>query len=175
MWLSMGDDRPKRSWKEIDQAREKARPRRDEREQARNKASSSSSYSRYKSQLDQLFKPGGAQLPGHIRSQLGPQSEESQARRALFDALKAEPTEKTLEAYLSAGHELPEDPRFLMSLLAIRNEPLIRPALSKLLDVVESGKKPNRMLLIQRLEAVQTFAEEEDTLDLLKMLRAALD
>ena len=171
----MGDDRPKRSWREIDQSREKARPRRDERESARDKASSSASYSRYKSQLDQLFKPGGAQLPDHIREKMGPQDESSQERRALFDALKADPNEKNLSAYLDGEHPLPDDARFLMGLLSIRNEALIRPVLSKLLDVVETGKRPNRMLLIQRLEAVSAFAEDSDTIDLVRTLRAALD
>ena len=171
----MGDDRPKRSWKEIDQAREKAQPRRDERERSRDKASSSASYSRYKQQLDQLFKPGGAQLPDHIRSKMGPASEGGQARRALYDALKSEPTEKNLSAVLEGGHPLPDDARLLMSLLGIRNEALIQPVLSQLLDVVESGKRPNRMLLIQRLEAVLAFAEEQETIDLAKTVRAALD
>ena len=171
----MGDDRPKRSWKEIDQAREKARPRRDERDRARDKASSSASYSRYKSQLDQLFKPGGAQLPEHIRAQMGPENEDTKARRALLDALRAEPSEQNLAAYLEPGHPLPDEPRFLMGLLGIRNEGLIRLVLTKLLDVVESGKRPNRMLLIQRLEAAQTFAEESETVELIQMLRAALD
>ena len=143
----MGDDRPKRSWREIDQAKEKARPRRDDRERARESASRSSSYSRYKSQLDQLFKPGGAQLPDHIRSQLGPESESSQQRRALADALKASPSDETLAAYLDAGQALPDDARVLMSLLGGKDESLMRPVLEKLLDVVESGRRPNRMLL----------------------------
>ena len=168
----MGDDRPKRSWREIDQAREKGRTRRDDRGSS---GQNTSSYSRYKSQLDQLFKPGGAQLPEHIRSQMGPQDDSAKERRALLDALRAEPSEKTLSAYVEGEHPLPEEPRFLMSLLAIRDEALIRPVLSRLLDVVESGKRPNRMLLIQRIEAVQSFAEEEDTVELLRTLRAALD
>lgn len=171
----MGDDRPKRSWREIDQAKEKARPRRDERERSRDSASTSASYSRYKSQLDQLFKPGGAQLPQHIRSQMGSESEASKERRALLDALRAEPNEKNLAAYLALEQPLPEEPRFLMSLLGVRDETLLQPVLQRLLDVVESGTRPNRMLLIQRLEAVKAFAEQSETLDLVGMVRAALD
>ncbi len=171
----MGDDRPKRSWREIDQSREKARPRRDERERSRERVSNSSSYNRYKAQLNDLFKPGGSDLPDHIRAQLGPVSDESKERRALLDALRSEPSEPTLRAYLESDQPLPDDARLLMSLLAIRDEELIRPVLQKLLDVVESGKRPNRMLLIQRLEALQNFAEQSETIDLVRMLRAALD
>lgn len=106
---------------------------------------------------------------------MGPEDGEAKARRALLDALREAPTEANLSAYLEPGHPLPDEPRFLMGLLAIRNEALIRPVLAKLLDVVESGQRPNRMLLIQRLEAAQTFAEEAETIDLIRMLRAALD
>lgn len=173
-----GDDRPKKSWRELDAARDKGGSggrRRDPSERDRERASKSQAYSAYKGQLDKLFKPGGAQLPEHMRAALGPQSEESKAKRAVLEALNATPNEETLRAALDAGVELPSEPRLLTGLLDVRDEALLRPVLQRLLDLVEDGKKPNRMLLIQRLEAVRQRAEDSEVLDLADMIRAALD
>lgn len=174
----MSDDRPKKSWRELDRQRESgggSARRRDPTERNRERASKTQAYSAYKSQLDKLFTPGGAQLPEHMREKLGPQSDDAKARRALLEALTKAPGEASLRALLEAGEALPEEPRLLMSLLDVRDEALLRPVLQQLLDIVEDGKKPNRMLLVQRLESVKNFAEEDETLELVSMLRAALD
>lgn len=176
----MSDDRPKKTWAERDRQREKggggSGHRRDSLERDRERASKTQAYSAYKSNLAGLFKPGGAQLPEHMKAKLGPQSEDAKQRAALNAALKADPGEKTLRALLDAGEALPDDdPRLLMRLLDLRDESLLRPVLQQLLDIIEGGKKPNRMLLIQRLESVKNFAEEDETLELVDMTRAALD
>ena len=173
----MSDDRPKRSWKDIDAQRDKKRSggRRDTSERNRERASKTAAYSAYKSHLDKLFTPGGAQLPEHMRAKLGPQSDESKQKRELLDALSAKPGADSLRAVVDAGIELPDDPRMLMGLLDIREEPLLRAVLTRLLDIIEGGKRPNRMLLIQRLESVKHFAEDSETLELVDMTRAALD
>ncbi len=174
----MSDDRPKKSWKELDRMRDKggsSRSRKDPSERNRERASKTQAYSAYKSQLDKLFTPGGAQLPEHMRAKLGPQSDESKVRREMIEALTKDPGEKTLRPLVEAGEGLPDDPRLLMRLLDVRDESLLRPVLQQLLDIIEDGKKPNRMLLIQRLEAVKNFAEEDETLELVDMTRAALD
>lgn len=173
----MSDDRPKKSWRELDSMRDKGGSgrRRDPSERSRERASKSQAYSAYKSNLDKLFKPGGAQLPEHMRDKLGPQTEESKARAQLMSALTDKPGEDSLRAVVDAGESLPDDPRLLMRLLDVRDEGLLRPVLQQLLDIVEDGKKPNRMLLIQRLESVKNFAEEDETIELADMIRAALD
>lgn len=172
----MGDDRPKKSFSERDKMRREASlGRRDSSDRDRDRASKTQAYSAYKSQLSKLFSPGGAQLPEHMREKLGPQSEEAKAERALMDGLTQDPGEATLRAFLEQGLTLPPDPRLLMRLLDIRDEALLRPVLQQLLDIIEDGKKPNRMLLIQRLESVKNFAEEDETIELVDMTRAALE
>lgn len=173
----MSDDRPKKSWRELDAMRDKGGSggrRRDPTDRGRERASKTQAYSAYKSQLDKLFTPGGAQLPEHMRAALGPQSEESKAKAQRVAALKDSPGEASLRAIVDAGEALPDDPRLLMRLLDVRDEALLRVVLQQLLDIVEDGKKPNRMLLIQRLEAVKNFAEEDETIELADMTRAAL-
>jgi hypothetical protein len=172
------DDRPKKSWRDIDKQRDRSgggSPRRDKEESAREKASRSAAYSKYKSQLDGLFKPGGTELPESMKEKLGPVSEESKKSREVAEALRKDPSKATLTAYLESGQPLPDDPRLLVSLLDVRDESLVRPVLSALLALVEGGKKPNRMLLVQRLQAAANWIEEDETRALLDTLRAALD
>lgn len=171
----MGDDR-RRSWREMDQARERGRSSRDPSEQARERASKTAAYSQYKTQLDQLFKPGGAQLPESMRDKLGPASPEAAAQRARLEALREGPSDRALAACLEAGDPLPAEPRLLMSLLDLDKEAHLQAALQALLDLVEGeGDKPSRGLLIQRIEAVKNKTGSKKTLVLAKTLRAALD
>jgi hypothetical protein len=175
----VGDDRPKKSWKEIDAGRDRsggaARPRRDPDERSREKVEKSAAYSKYKSNLDKLFTPGGNVLPENMRAKLGPTDPAAQEKRALLDALKATPNEDTLSAALDKGVELPEDARLLMSLFDIKKQTLLVPVLRALLRVVESGKKPNRMLALQKLDALKNRSSEDDVLELCAMIRAQLE
>ena len=75
-----------------------------------------------------------------------------------------------------AGYEMPEDARLLMRLLdASDSDALLCPLLAALLEIVESGKRPNRMLLIQKIDALKLRLETGDAVELADTLRAALD
>src|SRR5690349_19435348 len=117
----MSDDRPKKSWREIDKGRDRsggaAQPRRDPDERSKAKVEKTAAYSKYKANLDKLFTPGGAALPESLREKLGPASPEAQRERGLLDALRGAPNDANLRAALDGGVELPEDGRLLMSLL----------------------------------------------------------
>ena len=172
----MSDDR-KKSWREIDRARESGSgggPRRDPEEARRERASKSGAYSAYKSQLDKLFTPGGGALPESLREKLGPQSEDAQARRARLDALANDPSRDTLAPVLAAGDPLPADPRLLMRLMDVREPPLLVPVLARLTELVDEGAKVNRMLLQQRIQATERAVDDADVAERLAALRGRL-
>lgn len=174
----MSDDRPKKSWRELDRARDKggsAPPRRDQAERNRERASKTAAYSQYKSKLNDLFTPGGTALPEHMRASLGPASEQSRAQKELTEALMRAPSKETLCAFLDAELVLPENPRLLTQLLDTRDDGLTQVVLRRLLEVVDAGKKPNRMLLLQRLTAVEDWSEEGDTLSLVEDVRRCME
>ncbi len=174
----MSDDRPKKSWSEIDKLRNSggsSRSRRDDYEHRRERASRSSAYSSYKSSLDKMFSGGaGIQLPEHLKEKLGPPSEVEQEKRALLDALTSKADATSLRAVIDAELPLPDDARFLMKLLDLEEDELLEPVLEKLLDIVESGKKPSRMLLIQKIDALVMRQGDGPAVELAKTLRAAL-
>ncbi|MEO1229037.1 MAG: hypothetical protein AAFZ18_09045 [Myxococcota bacterium] len=142
----------------------------------RERAEKSGAYGAYKAQLDKMFTPGGGGLPEHLKAQLGPVSEESAARQKANADFRNQPSDASLRAYLDAGFDLPDDARFLMSTFeALEDESHLRLVLERLLEIVESGKKPNRMLLLQRLTSLERDVEEDETLTLVADLRGALE
>jgi len=172
----MSDDRPKKSWREIDQMRSRGGgSRRDGYDRGHERATKTAAYSQYKAHLDKLFKPGGGTaLPAEMREKLGPPSAASQAKTELTSALRAKPTAETLRAYLDGGLDLPDDPRFLMDLLDVDDAELLQPVLQSLLDIVESGKRPSRMLLLQKLDAVILRHDGSEAAELAQLVRGAL-
>lgn len=173
----MSDDRPKKSWRDIDRSREKGRDgsERGPSARERERVEKSAAYSKYKSQLDKLFTPGGAALPESLRDKLGPASPEAAHRRKLLDALRASPSDETLRAFVAEGAPLPEDARLLMGLLDLKDESLLIPVLKALLALVEGGQKPSRMLLVQKLDALKHRASDAEVIELASTLRAALE
>jgi hypothetical protein len=173
------DDRPKKSWREIDSSRDKKssrEPRRDPEERGRARVEKSAAYGKYKAQLDKLFTPGsGAALPESMRAKLGPTSEGSAEKKKLGDALRDKADGPSLKAYLDAGLELPEDARLLIRLLDVTDAALVEPVLSALLAIVEGGQKPSRMLLIQKLDALILRFGSGSAVDKARDIRAALD
>jgi hypothetical protein len=174
----MSDDRPKKTWSEIDKLRSgsgSGSSRRDKNDYHRDQASKTAAYSSYKSNLDKMFSPGAAvELPQHLKERLGPASDADKKSRALMDALKDKADAKSLKAVLKAGLALPEDARFLMKLLDLDQNELLEPVLEKLLDIVESGTRPSRMLLIQKIDALVMRQGDGPAVDLAKTLRSAL-
>lgn len=172
----MGDDRPKKSWRELDSARDKggSKPRRDPDARSREKVESSAAYGKYKSNLDKLFTPGGMALPPALKEKLGPASEDAQKKTALTAALTDKADLASLSAFLDAGFTLPADGRLLVRLLDVADQARLVPVLEALLAVVEGGQKPSRMLLIQKLDALVLRFGSGPAVSLAQQIRAEL-
>ena len=172
------DDRPKKSWRERDRSKDRSRHREDRPkpgERSDQRVQRSSAYQSYKSNLDKLFTPGGASLPPSLQEKLGTVSEDSKAKKALARALHEKSDAASLAAYLDDGQALPDDARLLMRLMDINDEALLKPVLTALLEIVDSGKRPSRMLMIQKLDALELRLGSGPAVDLAKQIRAALD
>jgi hypothetical protein len=173
----MSDERPKKSWRELDRARESggSRSRRDPDARQRERTEASSAYKQYKTQLDKLFTPGlQAQVPESLRAKLGPATDEGRDRADKTRALHEVSDEAALAAYLGAGYALPEDGRLLVKLLDVQKAELLLPVLHALMAVVSGGQKPSRMLLIQKLDAIALRAPGTELATLAADIRAEL-
>lgn len=173
------DDRPRRtkSWRELDAAKDRGgrQERTSEPDRRREKAEKSTAYKAYKANLDKLFTPGGAELPASLKAKLGPVDEEGKEKQAALRALREAPSAATLSRVLELGLELPDDPRLLMQLIDLEDEPMLIAVLTALLAIVEGGKKPNRMLLLQKVNALELRLGSGEAVELARQIRAALD
>ena len=153
------DDRPRRSWREIDQMRDGSRGRRDpseRRPRSREEAARSAAATKqYLNEADKLFASGKG---GHRGEQLA---------RAMHDAHGSEGFSEACSAYLSELG-LPTDPKLLSLLLDTGDPELIVPALEALLVAREEGrletsgglKSQVRMLAEDRHDGVAGAAED---------------
>ncbi len=172
------DDRPRRtkSWRELDAAKDRGGRREQPSESDRRhaKTEKSTAYKSYKSNLDKLFTPGGAELPESLRAKLGAVDTESKEKQDALRALREAPTAETLGRVIDLGLELPDDPRVLMQLFDVADEQLLVRVLTALLAIIEGGKKPSRMLLLQKVDALKLKRGSGAAVDLASQIRAAL-
>jgi hypothetical protein len=165
------DDRPKKSWKEIDAARDGKRSRSSSPPGERAKLEKSGQYSRYKSAADQFF--SGNLLPDALREKLDPTGE-GKARQDLLKKVKDAEDFKVF-AQLSKEYvdkyDLPdEDPYLLDRLLGHPNEGLVLKTLEKLTEKLKAGELKPPKSLEQRLKSLQLGSDSPDIQDGAKAL-----
>ena len=177
------DDKPKRSWREIDRSKDGSahrapdRPKMNPFKQARADAASKV----YKSKLDAFF-DGEAAAPVHVKEKLSTLQDTSDTGKARAKALKtikdaktSSALDKAFGAYLKKW-ELPPDFDILSQALNCGDESYVAKALDMLEEMFQANRVPKHtQLLEQRLRRVKTLADDPDLQDkaaaLMKTLR----
>ena len=164
------DERPKRSFKEIDQRRAGTSRAAESGAGFRGEARPSHAYNAYKNQLGKLFDRGGM-VPG------APVAEGRAARLAAERSLLAHTHPKALQeaalAFVDANG-LPEDIEVLMALLAVGHEPLLLEVVEALGAVVEAGTCKRTQALKARLKALVVDCDAPKIIRRAKTILAAL-
>jgi uncharacterized protein (UPF0147 family) len=169
------NDRPKRSWKEIDQAKDGTRHRQaDNRQLPKHKQASADSASKvYKSKLDSFFDGDeDAKIPANARKLIGSlkdTSDEGKNRLKALNAIKEAGTssaaDKAVAAYLKKW-ELPLDYALLGQVLMCDDEEYVEQALETLEEMFAGKQVPKRTeVLEQRLRRVKNLADDEELQD----------
>jgi hypothetical protein len=158
-----GDDRPKKSWREIDQMRNnsahrKAEPKKESRQ-------SVAAQKQYKAQLDRLFDSGEAgKLLG--KKVEAPSADSKLAKiKAVRDAIGRDDITRAVDALLAMG-PLPQDEEVLTQALEHRNEGKIQEVLSTLLSWLERNIPKRKATLKARLSGMISNADEAETKEL---------
>ena len=177
------DDRPKKSWRELDRNKDRSahrapdKPAMNPKKQARSEAASKA----YKSKLDAFFE-GDGKAPAVIKDKLAnlqDTSEEGKARtlalKHIKDATTSSALDKAFGDFLKKW-ELPSDYDVLSQALNCGDESYVEAALDLLEKMFADKRVPKHIqLLEQRLRRVKTLAEEPALQDkaqvLLKSLR----
>ncbi len=167
------EDRPRRSWREIDRKKDgsvhvdRADPYKKKKTGARVDGRSKS----YRSALDTFF--DGGSLPerfeklGDTKEKLkGKGSKRQKALRELKEAVATSDVKKALAVYLKTDSELPRDVDALLNVLQHPDEGLVQRAI-EMLDEMSNERPLKRVeLLRQRLRRVEDLAEESETVEM---------
>jgi hypothetical protein len=188
--MSDKDDRPKKSWREIDAQRDRSgggrAPRREE--GARGPLSGRSSKS-YRSALDALFEKGGVDKlaeklgrPSTEAAKRPPEaapSAESEGRLALrkkiLDAIDRDEISRAVDRYCKE-HGLPEDFEVLEQALEHRKPERVVETLALLEKLLDRGDRPKRSrALLGKLRFLEETSYDDDIKSAAARVRAKVD
>ncbi|HCF60371.1 MAG TPA: hypothetical protein DFS52_20520 [Myxococcales bacterium] len=175
------DERPKRSWSEIDKLRDKAHSRGQSRDQrAQERVQRNPAYGQYKAQVSKMF--GGGEIPEMLREKLDPTGE-LKARDDLLKRIKKLAPEDR-KAWADAVREyvekfeLPEDVYLLGEWLDHPRDQVVEKTLGELeqlaADGVLGGKKKVPAAIEQRLRALEMSSDDPELKERAKALRERL-
>ena len=150
----MSDEKPKKSWREIDKGRDRGGPRKQSDREAE-RFQNSTKYTTYKTNLDRLFSGGGALLPEHLRETLEPgEAERDEERKKLYAIEETKAFHGAASEYLKK-HPIPDDARLLDRLLGHPDDDVVESALSRLEALHKAGTLKVPPALTQRLATVE--------------------
>lgn len=167
----------KKSWREIDNGKNKSRHRDDRKPSQREQNASAA----YKRDLEKLFQ--GGDVPDRFKGLaegLKPEegSEEAiwrEAIQALHDADGFREFVAAVNEFVKAGHPLPGDEDLLLKFLDHPSERMVQLALEKFVALHNRPGLTRVAPLKNRIRTIRSIAEEKKTLDLLRTLEDALD
>jgi len=174
------DDRPKRSWREIDQMRDKSGNRSEPRSGGGPRGrplESTQAYRAYKTQLNKVFDGGG--LPEALKSKLDETSVGAEAKAkkkaggAIVESKTLSETKTTLEAFRQQ-FGFPQEEEVLARLIDVSDEDLIRETLETLVALVRQGPLKKANLIKSKVKTVLLTVDEPEVQKLGKELLASL-
>lgn len=157
------DERPRKSWREIDKNRGKSSHTRTSSDRDRERFEKTTAYSRYKANLEKVF--SGGELSDAMRERLDPTGEgkaRDAALRKIRDAESPAAFAEAVDAFVSK-FALPDDPFLLDRILDHPRPAPVLQALEQLVKLVEEGKlaKPPASLK-QRLASLELTSDDPD-------------
>ena len=160
MGYERDDDRPKKSWREIDQAKDSSKHHQVDRVAnfKDERAQRSGAYRQYKSQLEKVF--SGEGLPEALKEKLAETGvgKKAQEKKEGLQAILAAKTPRTLKKTLKEfkeEHGFPEDEEVLAKLLDLSNERLVEETLDTLLRLEAENALKRARSLKGRLNTVK--------------------
>ncbi|MEZ4273307.1 MAG: hypothetical protein R3C68_18270 [Myxococcota bacterium] len=173
--MGTDEERPRKSWRELDRQRDKSGHRPEDRTSGRKSpAQESQGYRAYKTQLNKLFDGGG--LPEALKERLqesGIGNESKQRKAALQEICQAK-TPKSVMGALKTYREsfgFPEDEEVLAKLLDLDQEPdIIRETLHALDMLHEAGGLKRASSLKGRIKTAQMTTDDDEVFALAKAL-----
>ncbi len=167
----MSDDRPKKSWREIDRQRESSSRREPRSEGQRSDPRRQRSY---RAQLDRLF--GSGKIGALVEQQAGPSGDDQPGDNRIKAMAKINAAEgradvtKAIDAYLKCYEELPGDFDVLTKALEHRNPTLQLDAMERMGEVIAEEPPRRSRAAIGQLKLVRDTSDEPEMVALAREL-----
>ncbi len=166
-------EREKKSWREIDAMKDQSAHRSSKEDRARpNSAKAAAGYNRYKSELEAMFNKGS--ISDNLKAKMGDklkaitEEEGSSAKAQLLRKINNSPGLKernvALKEFLKAGFTLPDHLDLLTNVIDYHDEKVIREALEKIENLLESQEMSRKASFIERLKLLIQIADEDATI-----------
>lgn len=160
------DDRPKKSWREIDAGKDRSSHRRDDKPRQGTKAAqrSASAQQQYRSALEKLFDGGSAATTAGWAKVLPemPKDPASEGRQEMLRDIRKATGRAAVEKAVAALLErfpLPDDPDILVQVLVHSDDDLVRQALARLDALLPLRTPAGKAVLDGRL---RTLEDDQD-------------
>ena len=164
------DERPKKSWREIDQGKDQSAHRQTDRSAKKPRRSEGSqAYRSYKTQLNKLFDGGGA-VPDALKEKLGdleaPEEikAEKESRQAILESATPRKIRKAYRAYRE-NHDFPRDKAVIEKLLDLDDEDVILECFEVLGAMHAAGEIKRASSLKMRIETAQITVDSPQVKD----------
>ena len=177
------EDRPRKSWREIDKARDGSAHRKDERPDASmlTRRSSGRSQKSYRAALDRLFDSGKIAdlVEKKDPTEAKPRDTDGESRLKLLkkirDAVDRDEVTRTADAYLKQYDDLPEDMEVLPRLLEHRDPDIQLQAMRRMDELLDSQRPKRTRAIVGQLKMIRDFADEQEMMELADRLIDRLD
>jgi len=175
------EDRPRKSWREIDKARDGSSHRKERPDASMlTRRSSGRSQKSYRAALDRLFDSGKiADLVEKKDPTEGKHTDtEGESRlkmlKKIRDATDRDDVTRTTDAYLKQ-YGLPEDMEVLPRLLEHRDPEIQLQAMTRIDELLETQRPKRTRAMVGQLKMIRDFADEQEMMELADKLIDRLD
>jgi hypothetical protein len=175
--MSDDDERPRKSWRDIDKMRDHSAHRKDERAPAAERKSGRGSQKSYRAALDRLFETG--KIAELVEQKTGVAAEEGESRIKLLGriekAIDRDSICREVDAYLAQFNELPEDLEILGKILEHRDPELQRRAMEVISRLLEREQPKRRRTMVAQLKIIRDAGYDKEMVALATSLLQRLD
>ena len=166
------NDRPRKSWKEIDRQRDQGGGRRDNRGPGSGKRGNKS----YKAALDQLFDSGKI---ADLVEMKAPGTEKVGGNRLkmlakIRDAVDRDSVTQAIDEYMKL-HEIPDDIEMLGRMLEHRNPSWQLEAMERIYGLLDQGRPKRIRAMLGQLRMIRDIEDDAEMVELSKKLIEKLE
>jgi hypothetical protein len=172
------DERPRKSWRDIDKMRDRSAHRHDERAPGAERKRGPGSQKSYRAALDRLFETGKiAELVEQRAPGSTPDAGETRIKLLgrIEKAIDRDSICGEVDAYLAQFHELPDELEILGKVLEHRDPELQRRAMEAIARLLEHEQPKRRRTMVAQLKIIRDAGYDKEMVALATSLLQRLD